>query len=92
MTITITITTICMKMDDSNGKYHYTVDTYPRINAGADFEERFMQEYAGNGIESITVLQSDKRVFFIDTLRDVETVVHELRKQYDTLNETILDY
>ena len=96
MKINITVTTIAIKFVDdvTSAKYHFSVDTYARLNAGTnkEFIEHFMKEYSGNGIESITVLQSDKTEMYIDTFRDLENLLHTLRKQYDSINETILDY
>ena len=90
--MTITTTTIAIKFD-----FGWKIDTYTRwINgklntSNSKFIENFSKEYDGNGIEEIKVLEVGEPIY-VSSFMEVESTIDDLRKKYDDINETILNY
>ena len=89
MKMTIKVTTIAIKFED-----HWTVDTYARNNAKNDknFVSDFMNEYAGNGIIEMNILETEELYFEIDRWDFLDSIWNALDKKYPNLNRTILNY
>lgn len=87
----VRITTIAIKLE---GKW--VLDTYCRIGNLNDkkFVENFMNEYAGNGIDEIKILETEVQEFYCDTLKDNTDMYNALEIMIDDRdgNHTILNY
>lgn len=85
----IRVTTIAIKFSD-----RWTVDTYPRIGAKNDrtFVESFMDEYAGNDIVEVKILESEDFEFEINTFSDAENISKNLLEIVPGINQTFLNY
>ena len=87
----VRITTIAIKLE---GKW--VIDTYCRIGNLNDkkFIENFMNEYAGNGIDEVKILETEVQEFECNTLKDTTEMYVALELMIDERdgNTTILNY
>lgn len=90
--MTINVITIAIKFD-----FGWSIDTYTRWLSGKDkdtnkkFILNFMNEYAGNGIEEVKVLEVSEDMY-ASTMIEAEAIIDDVRKKYEKINETILNY
>lgn len=96
MKVNYIITTVALKMiyDD---RVHYVIDTYARLTDNDNdniFIDKFMKEYAGNGIDKITIIDKTAGTLYIDTFTELENIYNKLSYGYDdnVVNTTILNY
>lgn len=91
MRVEVRITTIAIKLE---GKW--VLDTYCRIGNLNDkkFIENFMNEYAGNGIDEVKILETEVQEFYCDTLHDNTCMYNALEDMINDRdgNTTILNY
>lgn len=103
MKINYIITTIAMKIRDTKHDektgyidvYHYCIDTYVRINVcdnDKQFIDSFMREYAGNGIEKVTIIDKQSGCVDVDTFTELENIFEIITRDYEDVNTTILNY
>lgn len=80
------LTTILMKLEGE-----WVLDTYPRSGNSNDkkFVERFMEEYSGNGIDDLRVLETKE--FHFDYIYELEMFINNV-KDNNKINTTILNY
>ena len=100
-TIKVNVTTIAMKMTFSHYDYdtdqttettEWVVDTYTRINPKKNFIENFMNEYSGNGIEQVKIIDEWENEYPVETLGCFSTIENHIKSQFDKINETVLNY
>lgn len=84
--------TIAIKFD-----FGWSVDTYTRWLSSKDkntnkvFVDKFMEDYQGNAIETVQVLEVGEPIY-CNNMVEVEAAIDDLRKNNEDLNETILTY
>ena len=80
------LTTILMKLEGE-----WVLDIYPRSGNSNDkkFVERFMEEYSGNGIDELRVIETKE--FHFDYLVDLEAFIEDVMAN-GKINTTILNY
>lgn len=89
--IKVSVTTIAMYANFGDG-YKWSIDTYVRTNPTKNFIENFMNDYAGNGIEKVRIVEEWKNEYYIENLNSFSTMIKHLRENFENLNETILNY
>jgi hypothetical protein len=91
MRVEVRITTIAIKLE---GKW--VLDTYCRIGNLNDkkFVENFMNEYAGNGIDEVKILETEVQEFYNDTIHEATNMYNALEDLMNDRdgNHTILNY
>ena len=90
-TIKVNVTTIAMKMRFNDG-IKWVTDTYTRLNPKKNFIENFMNEYAGNGIEEIKILDNWENEYSIETLDCFSTIESHIKECFPEINTTVLNY
>ena len=84
--------TIAIKFD-----FGWSIDTYTRWLSSKDkntnkvFIDKFMEDYQGNGIEKVQVLEVGEPIY-CNNMVEIEGAIDDLRKNNKDLNETILNY
>lgn len=91
MTQKVNVTTIAMYMNFGDC-YKWVIDTYARFNPKKNFIENFMNEYAGNGIEKIKIVDEWTNEYPIENLNDYKVMVDHIHECFSDMNDTILDY
>ena len=84
--------TIAIKFD-----FGWSIDTYTRWLTSKDkytnkvFIDKFMEDYQGNGIEEVKVLEVGEPIY-CHNMVEIEAAIDDIRKNNKLLNETILNY
>ena len=86
------ITTIALNLENK-----WVVDTYARIGTDLNdkkFIERFNNEYQGNGIENIKILESKELDYDFYTITDYLRAINSIMDKLTEIdgNYTVLDY
>lgn len=93
MIVNVKVMTIAIKFD-----FGWTIGTYARIPSANKFAtdkafiELFEEEYQGNGIEEVKILDSWTNTYINGTFKEYEAMFKHLREIFENINESILNY